>query len=105
VGRSGKPTGTANDRALEDAIENAQDEQVRGQFRHHQEETKGHFANGERVFELFGWDVDDSPCPAIEALHKEAKANVKKTDDAIVDSILLGAATEVEHQRSRSTRR
>jgi ferritin-like metal-binding protein YciE len=44
-----------------------------------------------------GWDVDDSPCPAIEGIQKEGKANAKKTDDAIVDSILLSGAAETEH--------
>ncbi len=46
---------------------------------------------------LFGWERDDSPCPAIDGLQKEAKANVKKTDDAIVDSVILQGCVEVEH--------
>ena len=48
------------------------------------------------MFGLFGWEVDDSPCPAIEAIHKEAKTNVKKTE-AIVDAMILSSALETEH--------
>jgi hypothetical protein len=34
-------------------------------------------------------------CPAIEGLEKEGKAMVKKTDDALVDSVILQGALEV----------
>jgi ferritin-like metal-binding protein YciE len=43
------------------------------------------------------WEVDVSPCPAIDGLQKEAKANVKKSDDSIVDAIILQGCVEVEH--------
>jgi ferritin-like metal-binding protein YciE len=82
---------------LDDSIGNAQDEQVKALLGEHLEESRGHVANVERVFELFGWDVDDSPCPAIEGLRAEGKANAKKTDDALVDSVILQGAVEVEH--------
>lgn len=51
----------------------------------------------EEAFDLLGWKADDSPCPAIEGLQKEAKVNVKKTDDALVDGVILQGALEVEH--------
>jgi ferritin-like metal-binding protein YciE len=82
---------------LEQSVEEAQAEQVKALFRHHREETQGHVDNVERVFGLFGWEVDDSPCPAIEGLEKEGKANAKKADDAVVDLVLLQSAVEVEH--------
>lgn len=82
---------------LESSIDEAQDEQVKTALRKHYGETKEHVANVERVFELFGWEVDTSPCPAIEGLDKEGKANAKKADDAIVDSVLLQGAVEIEH--------
>lgn len=75
----------------------AQDETVKQLFRHHHQETQQHIANLEQVFEVFGWEVDDSPSPAIEGIDKEGKANAKKSDDVIVDSILLQAAVETEH--------
>jgi ferritin-like metal-binding protein YciE len=83
---------------LEKNADEAQDPKVAGLFRHHHSETEEHVRNVEAAFDLFGWDVDTSPCPAIEGLEKEGKANTKKTDDALVDSILLQGAVEVEHQ-------
>jgi ferritin-like metal-binding protein YciE len=97
LGAALKMERTVHDKILDDSIDNAQDERIKQLLRHHQEETKQHIANVEQAFERFGWEVDDSPCPAIEAIHKEGKTNAKKTDDAIVDAMLLGSATEVEH--------
>jgi len=82
---------------LEDNEQNAQDERVADLFRHHQDETRQHISNLEQAFTAFGWEVDDSPCPAIEGIQKEGKANAKKTDDSIVDSVLLTGAAETEH--------
>ena len=54
-------------------------------------------ANLEKAFAALGWEVDDSPCPAIEGTEKEGKATVKKTDEAVVDDVLLSGAAETEH--------
>lgn len=88
---------TVLEKILDDSIEEARDDSVKQLFRHHAEETRQHIGNLEQVFAAFGWEPDDSPCPAIEGIHKEAKANVKKADDAIVDSIILSGAAETEH--------
>jgi ferritin-like metal-binding protein YciE len=82
---------------LEDNTKNAQSPQVRDLFEHHHGETEGQIGKLESVFGSFGWDVDDSPCPAIEGIRAEGKANAKKTDDSIVDSVLLTGAAETEH--------
>jgi ferritin-like metal-binding protein YciE len=82
---------------LDDNIEHAQDEAVKQLLRSHREESERHVGNIEEAFRLFDWDVDDSSCPAIEGLEKEGKAMVKKTDDALVDSVILQGALEVEH--------
>jgi ferritin-like metal-binding protein YciE len=82
---------------LEANLKEAQDEQVGALFRHHHAETEGHVRNLEEAFALLGWDVDDSPCPAIDGLQAEGKATAKKTDDVLVDSVLLQGAVEVEH--------
>ena len=82
---------------LESNAGETQDPQLAQLFRHHHEETREHVANIERVFAAFGWDVDDSPCPAIDGIEKEGKANAKKTDDALVDTVLLAGAIETEH--------
>ena len=54
-------------------------------------------ANLEQCFTLLGEEVDDSPCPVIEAITQESTATIKKTDDALVDAVVLSAATESEH--------
>jgi ferritin-like metal-binding protein YciE len=82
---------------LEENAEHAQETELKELFRHHQEETQQQIRNLEQVFSSLGWEVDDSPCPAIEGIQKEGTANVKKTDDAIVDNVILQGAAETEH--------
>ena len=82
---------------LDDSIEKAQDERVRALFAEHRKESEDHVRTVEEVFGLFEWEIGDSACPAIEGLEKEAKAMAKKTDDVLIDSILLQGALEVEH--------
>ena len=82
---------------LDDAIETAQDSKVKELFSAHRKESEEHVRTVEDVFKMFDWEVDDSACPAIDGLQKEAKATAKKTDDSLVDSVLLQGALEVEH--------
>jgi ferritin-like metal-binding protein YciE len=83
--------------ALEELEESAQRTEIRQALREHREETRQHVSNLEECFRLLGEEVDDSPCPAIEGLVKEGKAAIKKTDEAVVDAVVLSAATESEH--------
>lgn len=83
---------------LDELIDASQDEAVKQAFRAHQAETRGHVQNLEQAFRSFGWEVDDSPCPTIKAIEKEGKANIKKVDEGIVDSIILAGAIETEHR-------
>jgi ferritin-like metal-binding protein YciE len=82
---------------LDANIEHAQDEQLKALFRHHREETEQQIHNLRGVFQAFGWEVDDSPCPAIQGIEKEGKSNVRKAEDAVVDSVILQGAVETEH--------
>jgi ferritin-like metal-binding protein YciE len=82
---------------LESNIEAAQDTKVKDLLRTHHGESQDHVRNVEEVFGLFGWEIEDSSCPAIEGLEKEGAAMVKKTDDSLVDSVILQGAVEVEH--------
>jgi ferritin-like metal-binding protein YciE len=82
---------------LDDTIEAAQDEEVKELLRRHQEETRQHIEVLEQVFGVFEWEVDESPCPAIEGLEKEGKAMLEKTDDSLVDAVILQGAVEMEH--------
>ena len=82
---------------LDESIESAQDEQVKDLLRTHGRESEQHVEVLEQVFAAFDWEIDDSPCPAIEGLKTEGKTMIKKTDDSFVDSVILQGAVEVEH--------
>jgi ferritin-like metal-binding protein YciE len=77
--------------------EEAQRDQLKQQFRHHADETREQIANLEQAFKELGEEPDDSPCPAIEGIDKEGKANIKKADDSVVDAVILSGAAETEH--------
>jgi len=82
---------------LEENIENAQAEKAKELLRHHHQETQGHVRNIEQAFQALDWERDTSACPAIEGIEKEGKANVKKSDDSLVDVVILQGAVETEH--------
>lgn len=82
---------------LDELIEESHDESLKQLLRTHQQETHGHIDNVERAFSAMGWEVDESPCPAIEGIEKEGKSTIKKADDHIVDSVILEGAMETEH--------
>src|SRR5947209_8362701 len=82
---------------LDDSIKSAHDDQVKQLLQQHRTETEQHVEILEQVFGAFEWEIDDSPCPAIDGLKAEGKTMIKKTDDSIVDSVILQGAVEVEH--------
>ncbi|MFZ0385688.1 MAG: DUF892 family protein [Solirubrobacteraceae bacterium] len=82
---------------LEELEEAAQRDEIKQALRQHREETRQHAMNIEQCFSLLDEEIDDSPAPVIEAMAKEGKAMIKKTDDALVDAVVLVAATESEH--------
>jgi ferritin-like metal-binding protein YciE len=77
--------------------ENSTREELKQQFHHHADETRQQIQNIEQAFSALGQEPDDSPCPAIQGLDKEGKANIKKADDSVVDAVILSAAAETEH--------
>ena len=82
---------------LGDLEEKAHQEPLKEQFRHHAEETRGQIRNLEQAFTAIGEEPDDKPCPAIEGIEKEGKANIKKADDSLVDAVIVAGAIETEH--------
>ena len=82
---------------LEELIEHAQRDEIKQALTEHRQETVQHVANVEQCFALLGEDVDDSPCPVIDAMAKDGKSAIKKTDPSIADAVILAAATESEH--------
>jgi ferritin-like metal-binding protein YciE len=75
----------------------SQSDELKKQFRHHADETRQQISNIEESFRAMGEEPDDSPCPAIEGLDKEAKANIKMADDSVVDDVILAGAAATEH--------
>src|ERR1041385_4232175 len=75
----------------------AQRDELKQQFRHHAQETEQQIRNLEQAFQALGVEVDDKPCPAIEGIEKEGQTLIKKTDEHLVDAVILGGAAETEH--------
>jgi ferritin-like metal-binding protein YciE len=82
---------------LGDLEEKARSEQLKQQFHHHAQETQQQIRNIEQAFSAMGEEPEDEPCPPIQGIQKESKANIKKTDDALVDAVILSGAAETEH--------
>jgi ferritin-like metal-binding protein YciE len=82
---------------LEKNAEEAQDPEVSQKFSHHLDETHRQVTNIERAFEALGQDPKGQACPAIDGLKKEGEQSVKQVEEVLVDHVLVGGATEVEH--------
>ena len=65
----------------------------------HLEETKGHVARLEQVFELLGKKAQAKKCDAMEGLLKEGDSIVEETEDGSLtrDAAIIMAAQKVEH--------
>jgi ferritin-like metal-binding protein YciE len=77
--------------------EKAQSAELTDRLHHHAEETRQQIANLEQIFHSLGLEPDENACPAIEGIEKEADANIRKSDDSVVDAVILGGAAETEH--------
>lgn len=82
---------------LADLEEHAQRPELKQVLREHAAETQQQITNIERSFELLGEKVDDSPSPTTKGLMVEGKTTIKKTDDSVVDAVILAGALESEH--------
>ena len=82
---------------LSDLEEAAQRPELKQLLHEHAAETRVQIGVLEQCFGLLGEKVDDSPCPVTKALAAEAKATLKKTDDSLVDAVILAGARETEH--------
>jgi ferritin-like metal-binding protein YciE len=77
--------------------EHAQHDELKALFRHHADETRQQIRNIEQAFAALGEEPDKKMCPAIDGLKLEAKANMKLTDEPLMDDVILGGAAETEH--------
>jgi ferritin-like metal-binding protein YciE len=81
---------------LEVNVKNAEGALVMELLGSHLEESRSHAPTLESAFGLLGWEIDDSPCPVIEAFEKEGETLIKKAETTVVDGIVLQGAAEVE---------
>lgn len=82
---------------LSELEEAAQRPELKTLLREHAEETREQIRNIERSFELLGEKPNDSPSPTTKGLAKEGKATLRKTDQSLVDVVILSGALETEH--------
>ncbi|HEX8856119.1 MAG TPA: ferritin-like domain-containing protein [Thermoleophilaceae bacterium] len=82
---------------LDDLQQETTNDQLRQLFSHHADETRQQIGNIEQAFAALGEEADDKPCPAIQGLEKESKAEIKMAEDSVVDAVILSGAAETEH--------
>jgi ferritin-like metal-binding protein YciE len=66
-------------------------------LRDHAVETHQHIRNVEECFVVLDEDPHTSRCSVVHALEQDCSAAVKKTDESLVDAVILAAAAELEH--------
>ena len=76
----------------------SQSTQLRAAFEKHHDETEGHIARLEQIFELLGKPARGKKCDAIEGILDEGKEIMEEYDETpALDAGLLAAAQAVEH--------
>ena len=82
---------------LTDLQDEARRPELKQLLAEHADETRQQISMIEQCFALLDEKVDASPCPVIKAIAAEGKATLKKTDDSLVDAVILAGALETEH--------
>lgn len=79
-------------------IGKASNAELRQGFEMHLQETRGHIARVEQVFEMHGVKAKAVNCPAIDGILKEADEIAGDVaDERVLDAALIAAAQAVEH--------
>ncbi len=79
-------------------VKKATDAELKKGFEMHLEETRGHIARVEQVFEMHGVKAKAVNCPAIDGILEEAEEIAGDiADDQVLDAALIAAAQAVEH--------
>jgi len=85
-------------KALPKMADAASESQLKKAFLDHLEQTKGHAARLEQIFDALDEKPTGETCDAMEGLVKEGSHIIKaEGDPAVKDSALIGAAQRVEH--------
>jgi ferritin-like metal-binding protein YciE len=66
-------------------------------FSHHRGETEGQIRNIEQAFSSLGAEPAGHVCHAMDGMKTESRDLVEKTAPQLVDGVLAGGATHVEH--------
>jgi ferritin-like metal-binding protein YciE len=85
-------------KALPKMAEAASDANLKQAFTNHLEQTEGHVARLEEIFQAIDETPSGETCQAMEGLIKEGSQMIKaKGDSVVIDSGIIGAAQRVEH--------
>ncbi|HMN84435.1 MAG TPA: DUF892 family protein [Bauldia sp.] len=85
-------------KSLPGMIDKAEDAALVEGLRSHLDETRGHVARLEQVFEMHGVEAKAIDCPAIDGIIKEADEVTGDTaEDDVRDAAIIAAAQAVEH--------
>lgn len=85
-------------KALPKMAKAATNEQLRGGFEEHLEQTRGHAQRLEQIFEALGEKPAGQKCKAMEGLVEEGSEAIDSDfEGAVKDSDLIAAARRVEH--------
>ncbi|QDC02725.1 ferritin-like domain-containing protein [Mesorhizobium sp. 8] len=84
--------------ALPKMIEKATAPDLKAGFEKHLEETEGHVARVEKVFDMHGVEAKEVDCPAIDGILEEAdEVSGEVEDKQVLDAALIASAQAVEH--------
>jgi len=75
----------------------AQREELREGFAKHRQETEEQIRNIEQAFQTLGEKPTGRSNPTVDGLAQQAESLFEKTDDELVDAVLVGGAAETEH--------
>jgi ferritin-like metal-binding protein YciE len=85
-------------KALPKMAKGASNDQLRGAFEEHLEQTKTHVERLEQIFSTLGKAARAEHCKGMEGLISEGSDLLEEDADAMVkDAALIGAAQKVEH--------
>lgn len=82
---------------LEQLEAKAQHDELRQLLHQHVAETRQQVANIEEAFRLLGEPESTAPAPTAKGIAKEGASSIGKTDDSLVDAVIIAAALENEH--------
>lgn len=82
---------------LEDMENAAMRSELKELFRDHAHETSQQIENLGQCFSALGQEAAGTPSLATKGLTKDARSLVAKTDETLVDAVVLAAALEAEH--------